>query len=201
VRVQQNPLLLPLASSLGRGCARRRCALCLARVMEPASARPRPRTMGRRTHLPAIDSVAHTADAGFTPFAVRAGGWESRWHGIAHTSRTIWRTSFAPPAARPRQRALRRSLRPGRRGAGPSGRRRPATLNSRKRRSSLEALADAVTVMQVAALAPDGWSARGAVDREALQIRATWPARARPLGEPLELRRGEELVGPGVANR
>jgi hypothetical protein len=68
--------------------------------------------------------------------------------------------------------------------------------------ASLEALADAVTVMQVAALAPDGWSARGAVDREAPQIRASFGQLARDLSASRSSCAAvRELVGPVVANR
>jgi TerC family integral membrane protein len=62
--------------------------------------------------------------------------------------------------------------------------------------------ADAVTVMQAAALAPDGRSARGAVDREVLKIRASFAQLARDLSaSQSSCAAVRERVGPVLANR
>jgi integrase len=135
VRVQQNPLLLLLPSSLGRGCPRLRCALSLARVMERASAIPQPRTWVEERISPPPTRL-RTPRMQVSPRWPSAAGRESRSHGTAHTTRAIWRTSFAPPGARPRQRAVRRSLCAGRRGAGSARRRRSATLGPRTQRAA-----------------------------------------------------------------
>jgi hypothetical protein len=68
--------------------------------------------------------------------------------------------------------------------------------------ASLEALADAVTAMQAATLAPDGRSARGAVDQEVLKLRASFAQLARDLSaSQSSCAAVRELVGPVLANR
>lgn len=101
----------------------------------------------------------------------------------------------------PRQRTLRRSLRPARRGAGPKGRDAtpPPSPPVGCVGASLDALATAVAVMQVAATGaqhPRPSSRRPSRQRGAPDPRQLRPARARPCGEPVELCRSARVRRP-----